>query len=66
MALTTCKLSLAATVYWLWREWNLWLFQQKGMDFSLLQLSIIEDVCACLSSWRGIRDSAQNLSIVTS
>ncbi|KAG5549149.1 hypothetical protein RHGRI_014497 [Rhododendron griersonianum] len=58
MALTICKLSLAATVYWLWRERNLWVFQRKGVDFSLLQLSIIEDVRACLSSWRGIRASA--------
>lgn len=55
MVHTVWKLSFAATIYWLWKERNKRVFQLQGLDCSSLQQLIIDDIRACLSSWRGFQ-----------
>ncbi|KAG5548401.1 hypothetical protein RHGRI_013927 [Rhododendron griersonianum] len=66
MVHTILKLSLAATIYWLWRERNSRVFQNRSQDCSSLQGVIIDDVRACISSWRGVKASPQNSDIAAS
>lgn len=61
MALIVYKLSLP-----LWRERNMRVFKNRCGDCSSLQSLIIEDISACLSSWRGVRASLQNLATAAS
>ncbi|KAG5537062.1 hypothetical protein RHGRI_024489 [Rhododendron griersonianum] len=66
MVLTIFKLSLAATIYWLWRERNSRVFQSRSQDCSSLQDAIVDDVRACISSWRGVKSSPQNHDLAAS
>lgn len=46
------KLSLAATIYWLWRERNCRVFQGKMSEAVDLFGRIEDEIRACLCSWR--------------
>ncbi|KAI8530548.1 hypothetical protein RHMOL_Rhmol11G0068400 [Rhododendron molle] len=48
------KLSLAATVYYLWRGRNSQIFQQKGVDSNTVVRRVLEEVGACACSQRKI------------
>lgn len=63
MAHIVFKLSFAATIYWLWREINGRVFQNQSLGCSSLQGIIVDDIRVCLSSWRGVKYSSQNLAI---
>ncbi|KAI8542997.1 hypothetical protein RHMOL_Rhmol08G0184400 [Rhododendron molle] len=54
-----------STICWLWRERNSRVFYNRTQDCSL-QRAIIDDVCACISSWSVVKASAQNRDIATS
>ncbi|KAG5565583.1 hypothetical protein RHGRI_001484 [Rhododendron griersonianum] len=60
------KLSLAASIYWIWRERNNRVFQGKSLPAPLLSSHIIAEVRACLYSWRGLQrtDEARLMSVV--
>ncbi|KAI8524423.1 hypothetical protein RHMOL_Rhmol13G0149100 [Rhododendron molle] len=49
------KLSLATAINWIWRERNKRIFQGRGVSSSVLGGLVIEEVRACLCSWRGLR-----------
>ncbi|KAI8567489.1 hypothetical protein RHMOL_Rhmol02G0126200 [Rhododendron molle] len=66
MVHTILKLSLAATIYWLWRECNSRVFQNRSQNCSSLQGFIIDDFHACISSWRGVKASPQNRDLAAS
>ncbi|KAI8572462.1 hypothetical protein RHMOL_Rhmol01G0200700 [Rhododendron molle] len=52
---TVYKLSLAASIYWIWRERNKRIFQGQGASASSLSSLIIDEIRACLCSWRGVK-----------
>ncbi|XP_058202835.1 uncharacterized protein LOC131317295 [Rhododendron vialii] len=60
------KLSLAAPIYWIWRERNNRVFQRKSLLAPLLSSHIIAEVRACLCSWRDLprTDEARLMSAV--
>ncbi|KAI8555047.1 hypothetical protein RHMOL_Rhmol05G0143900 [Rhododendron molle] len=60
------KLSLAASIYWIWRERNNRVFQGKSLHAPLLSSHIIAEVRACLCSWRGLKrtEEARLMSVV--
>ncbi|XP_058216810.1 uncharacterized protein LOC131327682 [Rhododendron vialii] len=60
------KLSLAASIYWIWHERNNRVFQRKSLPTPLSSSHIIAEVRACLCSWRGLphTDEARLMSAV--
>lgn len=58
------RLSLAATIYWIWRERNSRLFQGKTLPAPFLGSHIIAEVRACLCSWRGLKRTDENQLLV--
>lgn len=57
------KLSLAATLYHLWRERNFRVFQgKKGTPTNVIQ-KVIDDSGGCRSAWKNIKSSVVNLQI---
>lgn len=51
------KLSVAAAIYWLWRERNRRQFQGVGLPAQNLGAQIIDEVRSCLCSWRNVKRS---------
>ncbi|KAI8535796.1 hypothetical protein RHMOL_Rhmol10G0201900 [Rhododendron molle] len=60
---TIYKLSLAASIYVLWRERNLRIFQNKSRDVNGVTSEIFNSVRAKASSWSTIKFSAHNRQI---
>ncbi|KAH7857607.1 hypothetical protein Vadar_014507 [Vaccinium darrowii] len=54
------KLSLAASIYGLWRERNCRIFQQKVGPAATLLIQIEEQVRDCICSWRKVKRSDKN------
>ncbi|KAI8558970.1 hypothetical protein RHMOL_Rhmol04G0137700 [Rhododendron molle] len=60
---TIYKLSLADSIYVLWRERNLRIFQNKSRDVNGVTSEIFNSVRAKAISWSTIKFSAQNRQI---
>lgn len=54
------KLSLAAAIYFIWRERNAWIFQGKTRNESALAGVILEAARSKLSSWTSVKYTAHN------
>lgn len=59
---TVYRVSLAASLYWIWRERNFlsFFFQNKSRDVRGLINQMEEDVRACMVSWKSIKKSDSN------
>lgn len=64
MLSSVLKLSLAASVYYIWEERNSRIFQQVRHDFMYVQRLIVEAVKAQMSSWRHMRMTTKNLALM--
>ncbi|KAI8532530.1 hypothetical protein RHMOL_Rhmol11G0220700 [Rhododendron molle] len=58
------RLSLAASVYWIWRERNFRIFQHQRKDARGLSSQIEEEVRACFVSFQGVKKTVVNSRIV--
>ncbi|KAI8548107.1 hypothetical protein RHMOL_Rhmol07G0246700 [Rhododendron molle] len=60
------KLSLAASIYWIWRERNARVFQGISTSAGRLWSKIVDEVRACICSWRKINPNDENRLLVRS
>ncbi|KAG5563563.1 hypothetical protein RHGRI_006110 [Rhododendron griersonianum] len=54
------KLSLAATLYHLWRERNFRVFQNKKVDPGMVVQQIVSDLRCCMSAWKNVKRTLSN------
>ncbi|KAG5525309.1 hypothetical protein RHGRI_031854 [Rhododendron griersonianum] len=54
------KLSLAATLYHLWREINFRVFQNKKVDPGMVVQQIVSDLRCCMSAWKNVKRTLSN------
>ncbi|KAI8572253.1 hypothetical protein RHMOL_Rhmol01G0183600 [Rhododendron molle] len=62
----TYKLSLAASIYWIWRERNARVFKGISTSAESLWSKIADEVKACMCSWRRIKPNDENRRLVRS
>lgn len=53
------KLSLAASIYYIWRQHNLRIFQGRSRDMVEVYLTIFSSIRVMASSWATVKFSAQ-------
>lgn len=58
------KLCIAASVYYIWKERNGRVFQQVGHDTTSVERLVVEEVKACMSSWRWVTRTAKNQGLI--
>lgn len=51
------KLSLSASIYYIWKERNSRIFQEVGHDLATVEKLIVDEVMSCAVSWRTEEDS---------
>lgn len=51
------KLSLSASIYYIWKERNSRTFQEVGHDLATVEKLIVDEVRSCAVSWRTEEDS---------
>ncbi|KAI8538551.1 hypothetical protein RHMOL_Rhmol09G0112500 [Rhododendron molle] len=54
------KFSLAASIYYIWGERNLRIFQGRSRDVAAVSLTIFNSIRAKANSWATVKFSAQN------
>lgn len=57
------KLSLAASIYYIWKERNGRVFQQTGREADFVVGQVMEEVKACALSWRKMPKSVDNICL---